>query len=302
MRRRPAALLLLALAGLAPGAARAAEALCELDPQAAAPDRIPPCIRSSAPEADICAAIGRFARREGLPEGFLARLIWQESLFDPGAVSHRGAQGIAQFMPGTARLRGLRDPFNPADALAKSAAYLAELARRFGSLGLAAAAYNAGENRVERLLAGAIRRMPAETEDYVAVITGRSIAEWREGRAGSPDFALDAELPFEAACLALARSREIRRELLAAPDWKPWGVQLASHRSRSVARRYFTLLVGRHPALLAGEAPLIVADRSRSRGPRARFALRIGRESRAEALALCRALRARGAACTVARN
>ena len=68
------------------------------------------------------------------------RLIWRESRFNPSAVSPKGAQGIAQFMPGTAGERGLLDPLNPVQALPKSAEFLAELRSQFGNLGLAAAA------------------------------------------------------------------------------------------------------------------------------------------------------------------
>ncbi|HEU0223169.1 MAG TPA: lytic transglycosylase domain-containing protein [Paracoccaceae bacterium] len=263
---------------------------------------MPVCIGSTTLEADLCAAIETFAIRHSLPSGFLARLIWQESLFDPEAVSYKGALGIAQFMPGTARLRGLADPFNPPDALAKSAAYLAELARRFGSLGLAAAAYNGGENRVERLLAGAASRLPVETEDYVLVITGRTVAEWREGSTATVDFDLEAGTPFRPACLTLAATRELKRELAPQAAWRPWGVHLGSHFSRSVARRYFRLLKARYPSLLGEAEALIVADRKLSRGPRIRFALRVGKDSRREAYLLCGRLRALGGFCTVARN
>ncbi len=82
--------------------------------------------------------------RRGLPSSYLGRLIWKESLFDPAAVSHKGAEGIAQFMPQTAVERGLDDAFDPATAIAASAHYLADLRRQFGNLGLAAAAYKRG--------------------------------------------------------------------------------------------------------------------------------------------------------------
>src|SRR5437773_2776804 len=78
-----------------------------------------------------------------------SRLPWQESRFNPSSVSHAGAQGIAQFMPGTARLVGLANPFDPIQALPKSAALLRDLRAQFGNLGLAAAAYNAGPKRIE---------------------------------------------------------------------------------------------------------------------------------------------------------
>ena len=61
----------------------------------------------------VCGHIERQARGWKLPRAYFARLIWKESRFDPNAISHKGAEGIAQFMPATARLRGLEDPFDP---------------------------------------------------------------------------------------------------------------------------------------------------------------------------------------------
>ena len=89
-----------------------------------------------------------------LPAEFLTRLIWRESSFRAGAVSPAGARGIAQFMPGTAQERGLADPFDPEQAIPKAAHLLADLRRRFGNLGIAAAAYNAGPARVGDWLRG----------------------------------------------------------------------------------------------------------------------------------------------------
>ena len=114
-------------------------------------------------------------------------MIWQESRFQPGVVGPRTrsgerAQGIAQFMPRTAAERGLLDPFDPVQALPKSAEFLRELADQFGNLGLAAAAYNAGPQRVRDWLSGA-RTLPAETRNYVLAITGLSADEWaRSGK------------------------------------------------------------------------------------------------------------------------
>jgi soluble lytic murein transglycosylase-like protein len=82
-------------------------------------------------------------------------------------VSRAGAQGVAQFMPATARWRGLADPFDPVEAIAKSAKLLRDLRRDFGNLGLAAAAYNAGPARVRDWLAGR-RGLPRETRPCVA--------------------------------------------------------------------------------------------------------------------------------------
>jgi soluble lytic murein transglycosylase-like protein len=91
------------------------------------------------------------AAAHDLPLDFFVRLIRQESNFDPNSVSHAGAQGIAQFMPGTARWRGLADPFEPLQVLHQSARWLRELREQFGNLGRAAAAYNAGPRRCSGL-------------------------------------------------------------------------------------------------------------------------------------------------------
>jgi len=97
----------------------------------------------------------------------LAAQLKQESGFDPHARSSAGAQGIAQFMPGTARAVGLRDPFDPAQAIPAQAKLMSSLLRRFGSVQLALAAYNAGEGNVAPC--GCIPPFP-ETRHYVATI------------------------------------------------------------------------------------------------------------------------------------
>ena len=129
----------------------------------------------------LCRMIEDAAARSRLPAEFFARLIWRESSFRTGARSPKGALGVAQFMPGTAVERGLGDPFDPEQAIPKSAELLAELARSFGNLGLAAAAYNGGPTRVSNWLEGR-GALPAETRDYVVAITGRSADEWAASR------------------------------------------------------------------------------------------------------------------------
>jgi hypothetical protein len=85
----------------------------------------------------ICLTLESAARANGLPLEFFARVIWQESRFQPSTVGlmtrsgHR-AQGIAQIMPDTAARRGLLDPFNPEIALPKAAEFLAELRSELG--------------------------------------------------------------------------------------------------------------------------------------------------------------------------
>jgi hypothetical protein len=132
----------------------------------------------------ICLMIQSVAKANLLPVDFFARLIWVESRFRPdeiGPLTYTGerAQGIAQFMPGTAAERSLSEPFNPVEALPKSGEFLAELRDQFGNLGLAAAAYNAGPERVREFIAGS-RDLPLETHNYVLAITGRSVEDWKK--------------------------------------------------------------------------------------------------------------------------
>src|SRR6478672_458595 len=138
---------------------------------------------ASTPAADaICLLIEAAAGSHRSPVPFFTRLIGQESSFRTnveGPVTRSGdrAQGIAQFMPKTAAERGLLDPFDPVQALPRSAEFLRELKDRFGNWGLAAAAYNAGPQRVRDWLAGK-GGMPAQTRAYVLAITGHPIEDW----------------------------------------------------------------------------------------------------------------------------
>jgi hypothetical protein len=117
------------------------------------------------------------AEEHTLPIGFFVNLIWQESRFIRTAVSSAGALGVAQFMPATAEGMGLRNPFDPRQALPASARLLRELHEQFGNLGLAAAAYNAGPKRILDWLAKR-GRLPQETRNYVLTITGRPAEHW----------------------------------------------------------------------------------------------------------------------------
>jgi soluble lytic murein transglycosylase-like protein len=85
---------------------------------------------------DVCRVLEQSAAENALPVEFFARVIWQESRFDARAVSPKGAEGIAQFMPQTASWHDLSNPFDPLEALRHSAAYLRELLSQFGNLGL----------------------------------------------------------------------------------------------------------------------------------------------------------------------
>jgi Transglycosylase SLT domain/D-alanyl-D-alanine carboxypeptidase len=115
------------------------------------------------------APIARAASRWNVPAGLLAAQLLAESGFNPFAVSPAGASGIAQFMPGTAAAYGLKDPFEPAQAIDAQAHLMSDLLRQFGQVPLALAAYNAGPAPVS-----ACACVPAypETQAYVTRILG----------------------------------------------------------------------------------------------------------------------------------
>ncbi|MBA3909245.1 MAG: lytic transglycosylase [Rhodobacter sp.] len=108
------------------------------------------------------------ARKHGVPEDLFLRLVQQESGWNPGAVSNKGATGLAQLMPGTAAKLGV-DIDDPKNNLEGGARYLRMMYDRFGTWKLALAAYNAGPEAVEKY-----DGIPpyAETETYVKAILG----------------------------------------------------------------------------------------------------------------------------------
>ncbi|WP_421999240.1 lytic transglycosylase domain-containing protein [Reyranella sp.] len=275
--------------------AEAPEEAATTEPAAEAPEE-----ESSPSVEKICRTLGQAAADNGLPEEFFTRLIWQESRFDPEAVSPAGAQGIAQFMPQTAKLRGLVNAFEPLQALQESASYLGELRTTFrGSLGLAAAAYNAGPGQVEAWLAGR-RRLPAETQAYVFIVTGHSAEAWASPTP--PQLAAAASgaaEPSGTQCVAIAKAmieRSRRRPPLTEnPAWGPWGVQLAGHWSEGHVLATYERLRRRYDAVLGERLPLVLYARRR-------FVVRVSEQSRQAAAALCARLRAAGGACVVYRN
>ncbi|KAB0682797.1 lytic transglycosylase domain-containing protein [Aureimonas leprariae] len=160
-------------------------------------------IRKASFAADACRVIAEEAERQALPASFFARLIWRESLFNPAAVSWKGAQGIAQFLPSTAAERGLADPFDAAAALTASARYLTDLKARFGNIGLAAAAYNAGPGRVDAWRQGR-GGLPLETQDYVLWITGHPAEDWLRAKTELATLPIADGMEFGKACGKLA--------------------------------------------------------------------------------------------------
>lgn len=247
----------------------------------------------------ICTLIEQSARNAGIPEDFFARLIWKESRFDALAVSPVGAQGIAQFMPGTAQLRGLRDSFDIELALPASATYLAELKEQFGNLGLAAAAYNSGESRVTRWLNNG-GFLPLETENYVQTITGDSADVFRERSRSIRNLPVEADKPFGVACRRLPII-ETRSPAMAQTLAKPWAIQVAGNFRRSVAERSWQRIERKNRSILAG-LPHAISRAPSAMGRRAIYAVRVGADSRSEANAICARLRGNGGSCVVMKN
>lgn len=258
----------------------------------------------------ICLMIESAARANGLPLEFFARVIWQESRFQADAVGPMTrfgsrAQGIAQFMPGTASERGLLDPFNPVQALPKAAEFLAELRDQFGNLGLAAAAYNAGPRRVQEWLAGT-GSMPYETRNYVSAITGSPIEDWaKAGKGGKmPESAPPTTCHDLMALLKRAPNPFVARleEHVKLAAAKTWGVQLAAGFDRNKALSMYARAVKNLSGVIGDRDPSILSSVQRSRGSHAFYQVRIGADTRSEADNLCNRIRKAGGACFVLRN
>jgi hypothetical protein len=146
--------------GFGAGAAAPSTAGAPDGPRGAIPGFVPP---------RFAPAIASAAQRWNVSAAVLAAQLYAESGFNPFARSPAGAQGIAQFMPSTARGYGLRDPLDPDASIDAQAHYLRDLLRTLGAVPLALAAYNAGPERVRRC--GCIPAIP-ETQAYVAQILG----------------------------------------------------------------------------------------------------------------------------------
>jgi hypothetical protein len=258
----------------------------------------------------ICLMIESAAKSQDLPLEFFARVIWQESRFQSDAVgpmTRRGqrAQGIAQFMPGTASERRLLDPFDPVQALPKSAEFLNELRGQFGNLGLAAAAYNAGPRRVQEWLAGT-GAMPQETRNYVFAITGTSVDDWATaGKSGKPPDRAPTSSCRELMALLKRAPNPFVTELeqhVKLGAAREWGVQLAAGFDRNRALAMYARAIKRLSAVIGDQDPSLLGTTWRSRGVRTFYQVRIGADTRVGADDLCNRIRRAGGACFVLRN
>jgi hypothetical protein len=263
----------------------------ELAIPAAKPAKPPETAADSDTREAMCLMIESAAKSNDLPLEFFARVIWQESRFQSDAVgpvtrSGQRAQGIAQFMPGTANERRLLDPFDPVQALPKSAEFLNELRSQFGNLGLAAAAYNAGPRRVQEWLAGS-GPLPQQTRNYVLAITGSSVDEWATAGKGS-------KVPVRAPATSC---RELMALLTRAPNpfvtqleqhvklgaAKLWGVQLAGGFDRNLALAMYARAMKRLSTVIGDQEPSLLTTVFRSRGAHPFYQVRIGADTRSAA-------------------
>src|SRR5262245_17430316 len=264
---------------------------------------VPPRDRTSELSHLLCPFIQSVAVQNELPVEFFARLIWQESRLRPDAVgpvtrSGKRAQGIAQFMPATAAERFLLDAFDPAQALPQSAEFLRELRAKFGNLGLAAAAYNAGPQRVQDWLSGK-RTLPSETLAYVRSVTGHSAEEWKRADARTWQVSLASDTP------CVGTTKLAAKPAPAAPSAPPapsaaWGVQLIGDRLESNALSRYGQLQKKYQAILGGREPLVV--RTTMGNAAIWHRISIAADTREAAETLCSRLRAAGGSCLVQSN
>jgi hypothetical protein len=276
------------------------------DPAPAVPERAesPTSAPMSTNLVDVtCQTLESAARVNDLPLEFLTRLVWQESRFDARAVSRAGAQGIAQFMPGTAAWVGLVNPFDAAAAITKSAELLRDLKRRFGNLGLAAAAYNAGPKRVADWLARR-RSLPLETQAYIRIVTGHSANEWTTSEPRQSSLQLPVAVPCPDivklfADLPPITGQDKQVAVSSAPE-PAWGVQLIGSSSQVSALASFYQLQKTYRAVLGSRQPLVI--RSPAGVNAYWYRIRIGADSRGDAARLCSSLRAVGGTCLVQPN
>ncbi|HWB51475.1 MAG TPA: lytic transglycosylase domain-containing protein [Stellaceae bacterium] len=270
-------------------------AMAAFAPPAAAPAA--PAAAGGFVEEAACRIVENAARATGLPIDLLTRLVWTESRFRADVTSPKGAQGIAQFMPGTAAERGLADPFDPEQAIPKAARLLVDLQHRFGNIGLAAAAYNAGPNRIADWLAGSAG-LPIETRNYVFAVTGRTVDDWAAAR----------QQPIRAAdrvdtrsCVEITASLRSDDHPETAPV-APWGVQLSGNFSKAVALASFSRTRQRFAALIGDKHPMILGGILRSRGTRPFYRVLLPAATRAEADRMCQAIQTHGGACVALRT
>jgi hypothetical protein len=221
------------------------------------PERPQPKVVVHRSTEEVCDAVSRAVETAKLPAPFFIRLLFQESGFRPGIVSHAGAQGIAQFMPETAERMGLQNPFDPVQAIPAAARFLRNLVDKFGNLGLAAAAYNAGPGRINSWLASK-SSLPQETQGYVKTITGVPAEHWK----GATHVVTETKLPAKAPCRDLVVASAGDTNPVSPPPAAPQKQPVSSAKTRVAARKAPVKAAAKKPSVQVAQqkAPQRVAE------------------------------------------
>lgn len=248
-------------------------------------------------ENTICRLVERAAGAQALPVAEFVRLIWRESSLGGQAVSHAGASGAVPTMPDKPRAGVAPTPFDPEAAIPSAARYLARLRTRFGNLGLAVAAYQAGPEPVSNWL-DRRAELAAETQDYVRFVSGRDLADWvARGAAPAAPTAQDA-----GDCLTTVAAIRSTAPSLMEGAYAPFGVQLAGNTTKERAVASYRAVVARFPGLLGDEPTLVVGTSLPGRGLQPYYRVRLPRPDARSADEFCGRLRSAGGTCIVLRN
>jgi hypothetical protein len=175
----------------------------------------------------------------------------------------------------------------------------ADLTRRFGNFGLAAAAYNAGPTRLADWLAGD-GDLPVETRVYVSQVTGRAVEDWAANGAGA--MIADSTGQDAPSCQLLAGSMTTVAPSGGLAKLAPWGVQLAGSFSKASALASFAYAQRSYSAVLGGIQPIVIGKRLLSRGTHPYYRVRVAEPTRRAADLLCGKIMRAGGACVVLAN
>jgi Transglycosylase SLT domain len=201
-------------------------------------------------------------------------------------------------MPATASERSVRDPFDPFEALPKSAEFLRELNAQFGNLGLAAAAYNAGPQRVRDWLDGK-RTLPPETQAYVQKVTGHSAQEWMLPK---PTI-LAVAVPAEMSCVErVGLMRKPQPSAAPSPPRHAWVAQLIGDSSETAAMSRFRQMQGKLRSALGSDEPSILRTSIKTGAAPIWVRVRVEFDTRQAAESPCAKLEAARESCLVQRN